>query len=108
MICTFLQIDLVLTLKRPFSNPKKRQNYGITISSIFMVIYGIVIHLTWHIQSEILLHIIFVGIRVAFFLSAIISFSVAIHAYCKSGLSKQFRRLLIVRNISFCILNTIQ
>lgn len=108
MICTCLQIDLVYTLKRPFSNPKKRQNYGIAISFIVMIMYTVVEHLTWKIQSEIPLHLMFIGIRAAFFLSAIVSFSVAIHAYCKSGLSKQFRKLLILRYISFCILNTIQ
>ena len=102
-----LQIDLVLTLKRPFSNPKWRQIVGISVSTFVALIFAIVIIGTEYNPSSRLLQALFIGSRVIFYLSALTSLSVALHAYRTSGLSKQFRKLLMKRHISFCMLTMV-
>ena len=65
---------------------------------------GVVIIATDFDAQSALLQVLFIGQRGFFFLSVLVSISVTLHAYCKKGLSRQFRKLLMKRHISFCIL----
>ena len=104
MIDICLQIDLVLTLKRPLSNPRARQIFGISFSLLFACFMAVVIIATDFNARSVLLQVLFIGQRGFFFLSVLVSLGVTLHAYCKKGLSRQFRKLLMKRHISFCIL----
>ena len=56
-----LQIDLVLTLQRPLSNPRVRQISSIAFSLLFALIVGVVIGATGFIATNEILQVLFIG-----------------------------------------------
>ena len=48
--------------------------------------------------------VLFYGQKIFFFASAFYSLSLAVYSFARKGLSRQFRKLLMKRHVSFCIL----
>ena len=83
-----LQIDLILTLKSPFSRTGPRQITSVIVSLAVALIIGATIVLTDYDLNNPVNYAIFFGQKGIFFVSAICSTFVAVHSYYTKGLSK--------------------
>ena len=75
-----LQIDLVLTLQRPFARTSVRQIYGITAAFIFSTVSAVSMVITGKVEAPIN-QVLFYSAKIIFFVSALYSLSLATYSF---------------------------
>ena len=104
LLSIFMSIDLVLTMRNPFKNPSVRAYWYYSISVTYALIGTLLIANVDYQPTASMTIYVTLSTKFIFFATVIPSLMFTFFRLRQPGLSKQYRKLLIKRHVTYVLL----